>query len=376
MAWMLVTLTVAGYALGLAWFLRRCPDLAPADPAPGDAGTVTVLIPARDEAGVIDATLDGVRAQGPALAEVRVVDDASADDTAARVRRHTHADARVGVHPAPPVPPGWFGKTHALQAAARQASGRWLLFLDADTALAPGAIDAALAAARREGASFLSVWPRQETGGFWERRVQPLSIGLAAAGNALQRLAGPPFPAALSAWGAFVLVRADAYQRVGGHGAVRDRILDDTELCRAFRRAGEHTVAFRAPALVRVRMYHGLADLWQGWRKNLFDSLGRSLPATLASAAVVLLVTWGPGVGLFAAAVAGGAWTAWAVPLALQLVVLSPLASRVVATPPYLGASPLGGAVFAALLAASAWAALAGDGVRWKGRRYVSDEEA
>lgn len=370
MTFALVLLALSAYVGGSAWFALRCPRLRPREAAPEDAGCVSVLIPARNERATIAGAVRSALAQGPVVAEVLVVDDGSTDGTPEVVRELQREDARVRALQAPPLPPGWHGKTHALAHASAQAAGAWLLFVDADTRVSPGAVAAGLHAARRYGATFLSLWPRQRTGSFWERTVQPVVIGITAVGNALRRLRGPPFPAALSAWGVFVLVRAEAYRRVGGHAAVHDRLLEDSELCDAFRRAGEQAVTFDGRHLVAVRMYDGLGELWEGWSKNLYPSLGFSMVATLGVVVFVLVVTCGPVAGLgVALAGAGPAWP-WAVALALQVLVAGPLTARLADASPPLALSPLGGAVYAALLLASARGHRSRRGVTWKGRSY------
>ncbi|MDZ7800591.1 MAG: glycosyltransferase family 2 protein [Trueperaceae bacterium] len=370
MTFALVLLVLTAYVGGLAWFALRCPRLQPREAAPADAGCVSVLIPARNEAPAIAGAVRSALDQGAVVGEILVVDDGSTDGTPEVVRDLHRREERVRLLQSPPLPPGWHGKAHALAHGSAQAHGAWLLFVDADTRASSGALAASLEEVRRQKATFLSLWPRQRTASFWERAVQPVVIGITAVGNALRRLWGPPFPVALSAWGVFILVRAEAYRRVGGHATVRDRILEDSELCDAFRAAGEHAVTFDGHRLVSVHMYEGLGDLWEGWRKNLFPSLGSSLIATLGVVAFVLLVTWGPVLGLGAALLgAGPAWP-WTIPLALQVLAAGPLTARLVDAPPLLAVSPLGGAVYAAMLLASAYAHVTRRGVSWKGRSY------
>lgn len=370
MTFALVVLVLMAYVGGLAWFALRCPRLRPREGAPADAASVSVLIPTRDEAASIAGAVRAALAQGVVVGEVLVVDDGSTDGTPDVVRALQREDGRVRALQAPSLPPGWHGKTHALAYGSERAKGAWLLFLDADTRAQPGAVAAGLEAARRHRATFLSLWPRQRTASFWERTVQPVVIGITAVGNALRRLRGPPFPVALSAWGVFILVHAEAYRRVGGHAAVHDRLLEDSELCEVFRRAGEHAVTFDGRHLVAVRMYDGFGELWEGWSKNLYPSLGFSVVATMGVVAFVLLVTCGPVAGLAAALAGRGPVWPWAVPLALQVVVAGPLTARLTDASPPLALSPLGGAVYAALLIASARGHRSRRGVSWKGRSY------
>lgn len=97
--------------------------------------SVSVVIPARDEAGSIGRVLAGIRAQLPD-AELLVVDDGSADDTGARARA---AGARVVRHPYSK------GVGAGVKAGFRHATGDVVLVMDADGQMDPAYIPAMLA---------------------------------------------------------------------------------------------------------------------------------------------------------------------------------------------------------------------------------------
>src|SRR5690348_15052958 len=97
---------------------RLLPALSPAPSRPSDA-PVAVIVPARDEAASIDACLSGLLAQDHAALSVIVVDDASADATAAIVSRRASSDPRVRLIAAPRLAPGWTGKCQACWGGAR-----------------------------------------------------------------------------------------------------------------------------------------------------------------------------------------------------------------------------------------------------------------
>jgi len=107
-------------------------DPDPVAPAAAGAGQatedlVTVIMPARDEAGFIDAALDGIQAQDYGnLQIVVVVDGATRDDTADIVARRAAADPRIELHHNPDG-----GIPRALNVALAAARGRWLVRMDA-----------------------------------------------------------------------------------------------------------------------------------------------------------------------------------------------------------------------------------------------------
>ncbi len=126
------------------------PPLAPGAPAP--KGTVSVVVPARDEEARIAGVLAPLR-DDPAVAEVLVVDDESSDRTAEVAEGY---GARV-VRGAP-LPAGWAGKPWALEQGLRAAGGEWIVFLDADVRPKPGLVAALVE--RAQAFDLFSAGPR------------------------------------------------------------------------------------------------------------------------------------------------------------------------------------------------------------------------
>src|SRR3954469_15619768 len=115
---------VITYIFGRFDVLRRSSPQYPVAGAP----FVSAIIPAKDEQGTLGECLDSVRAQGYPNLEILVVDDRSTDQTAAIARQIAASDPRVRILSIDDLPPGWTGKTHALQCAAAEARGDWLWF--------------------------------------------------------------------------------------------------------------------------------------------------------------------------------------------------------------------------------------------------------
>src|SRR5687767_6567382 len=63
--------------------------------APGEDTLVSILVPARNEAGNIGQALDAARASIGVSVEILVMDDGSTDATAEIVRAHAARDSRV-----------------------------------------------------------------------------------------------------------------------------------------------------------------------------------------------------------------------------------------------------------------------------------------
>ena len=340
---------------------RRRHRLGPADPAAGEP--ISVVVPARDEAGLLGGCLAAIFAQDASLAEVLVVDDGSADATAAEARA---AGARVVAAPEPPA--GAAGKAAACaHGAARARAAPWLAFVDADVRLAPQALSRLQAAALGAGAAAASPLARQLAGAWWEALLLP-DLGLQVAERLdLDALADPARPDAFLS-GQCLLVRRDAYEAAGGFAAVAGSLVEDVALARRLKAAG-HPLAVRlAPELAAVRMYRRPADLRAGLARNLAEVWGsgagpvaRQAGRALAGAAPWVALAARPGRAARRVALAGGL---------LQLLVRAGGRRVARAELRWALAYPLADAVLLAVYLDSVRRRRGRRTVTWKGRAY------
>jgi hypothetical protein len=355
-----VALLATGWVL--AWVLAGRRRLLTARPLPAGA-RVSVIVPARDEAERLPRLLGALAAASPAPLEVLVVDDGSTDGTAAVAR-----SAGATVVPAS-RPPGWSGKAHACHRGAEVARGDVLVFLDADVEPAPAAV-AALAAAAVERDGLVSAHPVHRV----ERAYERLSAGAAVVALLGAGTGGPPahrWWRRPFAFGPALAVPADAYGRLGGHAAVRAAVADDVALAAAADRHGVGATTLLAGPLASYRMYPaGVAQLVEGWTKNLATGGAATPPLRAAAVAVWVTAVLESGVVLAGGLASGGgalaAATAAYLLFAVQFHVVSRRIGRFgVAT------SALHPLVLAAFVALFAWSAVLTFGrgrVRWRGR--------
>jgi len=244
---------------------------------------VSIIVPARNEEANIGNCLESLTTQTGVAFEIVVVDDGSTD------RTREIAESFVGVRVISPgtMPAGWTGKNNAVVAGAREASGSWLLFTDADTVHVLGSLTRALAEAKENKAELLSYSPEQIAVTFWEMAVLPVVFAELARQYPPQKVCDPASPLA-AANGQYILIRRETYDAVGGHAAIADSLLEDVALARAVKEAGR-SIRFRYAAdAVRTRMYRNYRQLREGWTKNL--ALLFSNPGRLA---VCRLLWWG-----------------------------------------------------------------------------------
>lgn len=331
------------------------------------SAVVTVFVPARDEAEIIETCVRALRAQGVVVAEVVAIDDRSTDGTAeilGRLRDEV-GGAPLTVLDGRGPGPGECGKPAALRdAVARVApTTEWLLFVDADVVLAPGATCALIAAARAQGASLVSVFPALELKGALEGWIMPSVGAVIAAAYPAGKVADPNSPVAF-ANGQLILVSRAAYEAAGGHGAVVREILEDVRLAQQVKRTGARLLLADGRALARTRMYASAGELIEGWSKNLYLLLGgRPLPALLWMGVTTLMAS----LGWIALVVDGLPWgvAAFAGVTGTQML----LRARGGTPPIWALIAPLGALAVDALVLRSAWLRSRGR-VRWKGRSY------
>jgi 4,4'-diaponeurosporenoate glycosyltransferase len=270
------------------------------------AATVSAVIPARNEETTLPDLLESLRRLTLGLRDVVVVDDGSQDETAAAAR----AGGAV-VLPAGAPPAGWTGKAWACHVGARATSGDLLLFLDADTRLAPDALDGLVQLHDQHG-GLVSVQPFHDV-------VRPYEQ-LSAYFNVVSLLASAAFtgrPASRPmAFGPCLLTSRVDYERAGGHAEVRGEILDDVALAAAYDRAGLSVRCATGGERVRMRSYPGgLRQLADGWTKNFVS--GASAAAPGPALATALWVGAHHAVAVGTALALAGAGTGRVSPLAL-----------------------------------------------------------
>ncbi len=257
-----VVLLYQGAALGLA---AQMESLGPGAAPPPDPPRVAVVIAARNEEADLPATLDGLIGQTYAPAEIVVVDGGSTD----RTREVIDARApRVRRIDEPPLPPGWVGKNWGCATGAQATTSEWLLFLDADVRLEPGALAALLDRTRATGSDLLTVAPKVEMVGFWERVVLPFMVQLILLYFRAPRMSRPNSRAALVN-GQCYLIRRSVYESVGGHLAIRGYVLEDIALARNLKAARARMRVVWAPELATTRMYRDRHEMFEGLLKNI-----------------------------------------------------------------------------------------------------------
>ncbi len=348
---------------------------------PIHAALVSICIPARNEENNIRHCVESALAQDYPNIEVIVLDDRSTDATLTQVTEIASRDSRLLPISGSDLPDGWAGKPHALFQASAVARGEWLCFVDADTFLAPQAISSCYAKAIETHADMFTTINEQIMDSFWEKVVMPLVMTALSVGFSPRKVNNPSRRDAI-ANGQFILIKRAVYDAIGGHESVKDQIVEDKAIAEQVKWNGHRLIVADGTQVIRTRMYTSLETMWEGWTKNIYLGL-RDHPsllilgafgATIALIAALFLPIW-PALGIFWY-LKGGGWLAIGV-IIKSLIVWGALlyararvARKMNISAWYAWTTPLGAGVFAAMMLASAWKVISGQGVTWRGRKY------
>ena len=349
--------------------------------------SLSVVIPAFNEEKNIEGCLTHVlMSERPCSRwDVIVVDDQSSDNT---VKIAEEAIVTVAgadqpgatVLQAGPRPKGerWVGKNWGCCQAMEQVNSEWVLFIDADVTLAPDAIRRALHQSINENADLFSLAPRLTCGCLAEWMVQPIMASLLGLGFPILEANDPSSTVAFAA-GPFMLFRRDSYNAIGGHRALAGEVVEDLALARRIKEGGFRLRYVLGIDAVDLQMYANLQALWEGWSKNWFLGLDRSISKSLGAGGVVLLMFTLPWLllpaSLTMACLSSQDQILWLSDAGLGLIaILMQLSVRLWTRARF--SVPLrhwwlmgvGGMIIGLIAPTSVWKSLTGRGWTWKGR--------
>ncbi len=250
---------------------HRRPPVAPvADGEPLSNETVSVVVTSLNEAQRITPCLEGLHAQGESgpMLEVIVVDSRSSDGTPELVQEMASRDPRFRLVNDPPLPPDWIGKVWALQHGLREARGKWILGVDADTEPQLGMVGGVVRAALDGGYDVVSFSPRFAGQTAAEQWLQPamlltLVYRFGAAGRET-----PP-PGRVMANGQCFLARRGVLLANGGYEVARRSFCDDVTLARYLASRGAKVGFLDGSRLYVVRAYESMSQMWGEWGRSL-----------------------------------------------------------------------------------------------------------
>ena len=378
LAWLYLLLFRSRFWLANQRLRRKIADM-------DDWPAVAVIVPARDEAAVVDRAVRSLLEQDyPGQLAVILVDDYSTDGTAAAARRVARDSAHPeGLHivPARPLPAGWTGKLSAMATGfdaletATSDSGvtaRYVLFTDADIVHDPLNLRRLVAKAESKKLDLVSLMVRLHCEHPIERLLIPAFVFF------FQKLY--PFPAAnrkkshvAAAAGGCMLVRRRALLRAGGLDPIAGELIDDCALAALLKRRGSIWLGLATDATRSIRPYSGLRDIWSMVARTAYTQLDYS-PLMLIATVIGMTI-------LYLAPIAAIVWGLVMLAPVLAALGLSITVLMWVAYYPTwrlyrrvgwgFFALPAAAALYTLMTIDSAWRHLRGRGGGWKNRTYA-----
>lgn len=251
-------------------------------------GTVSILVPARNEEQNIGYCLESLVAQKYEPLEIIILDDLSTDDTGKVINEYVEADKRVRMIPGTEPPSGWVGKNWACHQLSRQTRGDFLLFVDADTILSDRTVSDAVEECKRKAIDLLTLMPRRMASSITEKLLFPFLDWASFCWMPMKAAHKGRSPNLSATFGQFMLFKRESYMAIGGHEAIRNNPLDDLELGRVIKKLGLKWKLLTGGKHVQVQAYRGNFDAFKGVSRSVFPALHYS-STLLVLFAIVLL---------------------------------------------------------------------------------------
>jgi hopene-associated glycosyltransferase HpnB len=335
-----------------------------------DWPSVAVVIPARDEASALPASLASILAQDyPGKLSVVVVDDQSSDGTADAARGAAPKDGRdVAIVAGKALPSGWTGKVWAQAQGIAKADARpapeYLLLTDADIHYAPDALKRLVARAKSGNYLLTSLMAKLHCESFAERALIPAFVyffQMLYPFAWVNRSEGKVSAAA----GGCKLVKREALKRAGGIEAIQGALIDDCALAKLMKRQGPISLQL-SEDVSSIRPYPTFGDIGRMVSRSAYAQLNYSpllLVGTVAGMALMFFMA--PLLTIF-----GGFPANWIAGLAWALMTLSflPILRFYGRSPFWALALPGIAACYVAFTVNSAYQHGLGRGGMWKGR--------
>jgi hopene-associated glycosyltransferase HpnB len=292
--------------LGHAMFWRaRVRDDADIPLDPASWPSVTAVVPARNEADAVAASLGTLLAQNyPGAFHVVLVDDQSEDGTGS-IARALDGTGKLIVISGIPRPAGWTGKLWAMSqgvaCAGESHAPDYIWFTDADIAHAPDSLRRLVGRAGQRNLVLTSLMAKLSCVTPAEHAFIPAFVYF------FQMLY--PFPrvndfgsTTAAAAGGCMLVRREALERTGGLSAIRNALIDDCALGKLMKKQGPIWLGLTERA-VSIRPYADWTAIHRMVARSAYAQLNYSLlllAGTLVGlfvifVAPVLLVVFGTG---------------------------------------------------------------------------------
>ncbi|MCA0969477.1 glycosyltransferase [Halobacillus litoralis] len=238
---------------------------------------VSLLVPLRNEAGNVPGLLGSLKQITYENIEFILLDDHSEDDTFALLEKEVGSDARFRIMKGKELPPDWNGKVHACHQLSEKASGEYLVFLDADARVAPRIIEKTIATMDKHQADMISGFPFYPNHHFLSHMLVPLQHMVVQLHLPLMVANHSTRPMFTAACGIFICIERSTYDQIGGHKSVQNSLVEDVHIAREVKKQGHKMILANITPSVLSYMYDSSRETWEGFKKNIYTGIGRSV---------------------------------------------------------------------------------------------------
>ncbi len=330
---------------------------------------VSILVPARNEAHrVLEKSISSMLEQNYKNYELIVLNDRSTDDTLEILKKLKTQNLKLKIIQGREPEKDWLGKPHALEQAFENSKGEWILAADADIVFAPRTLETVVAYAEENDFDALTLVPKQIFGSFWERLFMPVFGWFCVLAMPLHRVNDSNRKESMGI-GNFFMFRRSALEKIGGFASVKAEVAEDLKLAEILKNR-KYKLRIDYAEFIETRMYSGFREIWEGFSKNLFSGMKFSILKTvLGSLSIFLFGVLPPFLAIMFLILENVAlflpfFAAYIFQVSVFIFINLKWRGNVF----YAFLTPLGLALFLAILANSTVKVLSGKGVTWKGR--------
>ena len=238
---------------------------------------VSILIPARNEADVIESTIKSITNQSYQNYELIILDDNSTDATKSIIQKHAKSNHKIEQINGSSLPSGWLGKNWACHQLSEKAKGEYILFMDADTNIDKFILQDSIIAIQKEKIDLLTLVPGRDTKLIADHAMKKIISWFIVCWLPMKLAINLNAPFLSATFGQFMLFKKSSFTKIGGFIAIKDNPVDDFQLGRNIKKNLFKWMLYDAAFRITTRTYNTNKDLISGYSKNIFPAVGYSI---------------------------------------------------------------------------------------------------